>query len=159
MDAALDVKLLVTIVATIAALAIAAYVLCARGSKQRGGGSRAAPSARVRARTVLLAGPPGSGKTALVHRLAFGARVESVAGARELALHTPLHASHGAAAAAQAPLTLVDYPGIGQLRAALLRAAHGSGAIVVVLDATGNATHDALAAECVGGRGNGAWRR
>jgi hypothetical protein len=147
----MDSRTLLTLCATVAAL-VGVYFftsLCgARKSVRRGGRS----SAKVAKSTVLLAGPPGSGKTTLLHQLAFGRPVESVTGMREQVLHKQLrvHEARGDPVGPAAPrVTLVDYPGVGQLRTMLLRTAADSSAVVVVIDAAGGSGQIVLAAECV----------
>lgn len=121
--------------------------------------------------TVLLAGPAGSGKTAMLHnvstrqhsvfgpptepddqhsislplQLAFGSTVDTLTSMKPNTIRKKLA---GDEQDPSAPVvTLVDFPGAATLRAPLLRTAADSGAIVVVLDATTPRNHIVDAAD------------
>jgi signal recognition particle receptor subunit beta len=66
----------------------------------------------------------------------FGKEVETTMGAQPNAINARLYASGDGPV-----LNLVDFPGAGQLRESLLRAAAAAGALAVVIDATGDSAH------------------
>jgi len=146
------VPLLPIIIAVLLGALLAAYFFgafsrggAAGGSIGGGGGVGAARSAVARAAkgAVLLCGPPGGGKTALFHRLAFDRAVDTVPSMEYSAVFTSL----AGAPAGAAPVKLMDYPGAPQLRASLLRSARQCSGVVVLVDAAGAPAHLQAAAD------------
>jgi signal recognition particle receptor subunit beta len=127
--------------AAVVGLAVALYFFWPfrSGSAASSGAPSQTRSAVARAAkgAVLLCGPPGSGKTALYHWLAFGRRVDTVPSMEYSAVFTPLAGS----AAGSPRVKLMDYPGAQQLRASLLRSARQCSGVLLLVDAAGGAAH------------------
>ena len=84
---------------------------------------------------ILFCGPTGSGKTALLHQLAFGVAPVSLSSIHPIAIHKHLHRDEGSLD--RPKYKLMDCPGASQFRKNCIRLAGECSAIVLVIDATG----------------------
>jgi signal recognition particle receptor subunit beta len=111
-------------------------------STTRGKGGRAQAPSLTHAKesaaargAILFCGHTGSGKTALLHQLAFGGAPQTLSSSLPLTVHKRLHRDEGSP---QAPkLKLMDCPGSSQFRKTFLRLAGECSACVLVVDACG----------------------
>ncbi len=104
---------------------------------------RLAPSVLYKAESrqakgsVLLCGPPGSGKTALFHQLVFRQAVETVPSSQIVT--APLSVARGGGSGAEGSAEvrkLTDCPGAVRFRSQLLRFARECSAVVVVVSSS-----------------------
>ena len=129
----------IAVLITILFLTFLYYLSTTRGKGGRGGQgppsqTHAKESAAARG-AILFCGHTGSGKTALLHQLAFGGAPQTLSSSLPLTVHKRLHRDEGSP---QAPkLKLMDCPGSSQFRKTFLRLAGECSACVLVVDARG----------------------
>ena len=132
----------IAVLVTILFLTFLYYLSTTRGKGGRGGQgppsqTHAKESAAARG-AILFCGHTGSGKTALLHQLAFGGAPQTLSSSLPLTVHKRLHRDEGSP---QAPkLKLMDCPGSSQFRKTFLRLAGECSACVLVVDACGGGT-------------------
>jgi len=138
-------EVLISIIIALLSTFFLLYTLCSKGAT-RGRG-------RQTQSTILFIGPPGSGKTTLIHTLLYGTAAETVTSFSENELSGDLFNARTSGANNKRRnggneksifVTFVDFPGVAQWRRPTLQRSSTSGAIVVVVDVSEGVKSDVV---------------